>query len=245
MLIWQLVLIQIVTFVLIILFLRWLLYSHISRALRRLQKLNQENLEKERALKEELERAKREAEREIAEGRRQAENIRAQAREETEKNREDMLGKARREAKRLINEAIKDSQRKRAELTLEMQEKAVYLATDMVRYIFTERGREDLDIRLVDELLGEIEKLEKEKVKARAEDNKAEVVCACALKDAQKKRLKEALSSKLNRSITLTEKIDEGIVAGLIIKLGAFVIDGSVKNKLKKILPIMKEKAKE
>lgn len=245
MLIWQLVLIQIVTFVLIILFLRWLLYSHISRALRRLQKLNQENLAKEKTLKEELERAKREARREIAEGQRHAETIRTQAREEAEKNREDMLGKARREAKRLINEALKDCQRKSAELSLEMQEKSVYLATDMIKYIFTERGQEELDIRLVDELLGEIEKLEKEKVKARAGDNEAEVICACALKDAQKKRLKEALSSKLNRSISLAEKIDEGIVAGLIIRLGAFVIDGSIKNKLKKILPLMKEKAKD
>ena len=39
MLIWQLVLIQIVTFIFIILFLRWLLYSHISRALMRLKQL--------------------------------------------------------------------------------------------------------------------------------------------------------------------------------------------------------------
>ncbi len=243
MLIWQLILIQVATFILIVLFLRWLLHTHIGRALRRLQKLNQENLEKEKVLKEELERAKREAEREVEEGRRQAQELKEQARQEAEKNREDILTKARKEAKRLINEAVRDCQRKRMELTLEMQEKAVYLATDMIRYIFTERGREDLHTRLIDELISEIEMLEKEKLKP--EGNKAEVICAYPLREGQINRLKEALHLKLNRDIALSEQINQEIIAGLIIKMGGFVIDGSIKNKLKKILPLMKEKAKE
>ncbi len=243
MLIWQLVLIQVTTFALIILFLRWLLYSHISHALRRLQQLNQENLEKEKALKEELARAKREAEREIEEGRRLAEGIKEQAREEAERIREDMLSQARKEAKRLINEAVRDCQRKSAEFSLKMQEKTVYLAGDMIKYIFTEKGREDLHIQLIDELLGEIKGLQKEKVKA--EGDTAEVICAYPLKDTQKKSLKEILSSKLNRDITLTEKIDKEIVAGLVVRLGGFVIDGSIRNKFKKILPLMREEAGE
>ncbi len=241
MLIWQLVLIQATTFVLIIVFLRWLLSSHIARALKRLQQLNQQNLAKGKSLKEELERAKREAEREIKEGRSQAEAIKEEAKEEAEKVREDMLGQARQEAKRLINEAVRDCQRKSAELSLKMQEKAVYLANDMIRYIFTEKGREDLHIQLIDELLVEIKALEKEKVKAKG--NKAEVVCAYPLRDAQKKSLKEILSSKLNRDIAFTEKIDQEIVAGLVVRLGGFVIDGSIKNKFRKILPLMREKA--
>jgi len=243
MLIWQLVLIQVTTFVLIIMFLRWLLSSHITRALRRLQQLNQENLAKGKSLKEELERAKREAEREIKEGRSQAEAIKEEAKEEAEKVREDMLGQAKKEAKRLINEAVRDCQRKSAELSLKMQEKAVYLANDMIRYIFTEKGREDLHIQLIDELLVEIKALGKEKVKAKG--NKAEVVCAYPLRDAQKKSLKEILSSKLNRDIVFTEKIDQEIVAGLVVRLGGFVIDGSIKNKFRKILPLMREKAGE
>ncbi|UCB57608.1 MAG: F0F1 ATP synthase subunit delta [Candidatus Omnitrophota bacterium] len=242
MLIWQLVLIQIVTFALIVFFLRWVLYSHISHALRRLQKLNQENLEKEKALKEELERAKREAEREIEEGRRQGKEIIAQAKEEADKSRDDMLGVARKEAKRMINEAIRDCQRKKTELDLEMQEKAVYLASDMIKSIFTEHGQEDLNMRLIDELLLEIKGLDKGRLKAQGD--KAEVVSAYPLGDAQKKSLKEILISKLKKDITLTEKIDKEVISGLIIKVGGFVIDGSIKNKLKKIMPLMKERAK-
>jgi F-type H+-transporting ATPase subunit b len=241
--IWQLILIQLVTFILIILFLRWLLYTHISRALRRLQQLNQENLKKEKALKEELERAKREVERELAQGRQQAENIRAHAREEAQKDREEIIAQARKEAKRLINEALRDCQRKRIELISEAQEKAVYLATDMIRYIFTDQGRQDLHFQLINELIGEIKDLEQKKIKA--EGTQVEIICVCPLKDEQKRSLKQALQTKLNRNISLTERIDEDIIAGLIVKLGGFVIDGSIKNKLKKILPMMKEKARD
>lgn len=239
MVIWQLILIQAVTFVFIVLFLRWLLRSHIGSALKRLQRLTQENLEKRKVLKEELEMAKREIAAEIERGRHEAEGIKEQARGDAEKNRGDILAKAKKEAKKLISEAVRDAQRKKSELTLEMQGKAVYLAMDMIKYIFTEQGRENLHIQLIEELICEIEKLEKEKIKT--EGNQAEVICAFVLPDEQKKRLKEVLTSKLNKNITLAEKVDKEIIAGLIIKLKGFVIDGSIKNKLKRVLLILKE----
>lgn len=243
MLIWQLVLIQVATFTLIILFLRWLLYNHISRALRRLQQLNQQNLEKERVLKEELERAKRQAEGEIERGKIEAEGIKEKATQEAEKEARRILEVSRREAKRIISEGVRDSQRKYKDLLLQMQDKAVYLAMDIIRYIFTEPGQKNLQTQLIDELIIEIGALQKEKLKT--EGNNAEIISAFPLEDGQRTRLKQALSSKLNRDIRLTGSMDREIVAGLIIKLGGFVIDGSIKNKLKKILPLMKERAKE
>lgn len=243
MLLWQLVLIQIVTFGLIILFLRWLLYNQISRALKRLQQLNQQNLEREKALKEEMERARRQAETEIEQGKARAESIKEQAREEAEKIRKGMLETSRREAKRIVDEGIRESQRKHRNLLLEMQDKAVYLAMDIIRYIFTEKGCQALHARIIDELIENIAELEEEKIKA--ESDVAEIVCAYSLGEDQKKRLQQALSSKLGRNIILEEKIGQDIVAGLIIRLAGFVvIDGSIKNKFKRILPVMKEKAR-
>lgn len=243
MLIWQLIAIQIVTFILIVLFLRLLLHAHIGRVLRRLQKLNQENLEKRKALKEELEMAKNEIEGEIERGRREAESIKEQASSDAEKNRQEVLAKVKKEAKRLINEAMRDAQRKKAELTLEMQRKAVHLATDMVKYIFTEPGRENLHTQLIDEVIAGIEDMEKEKLKI--DGNQAEVIYAFSLLPEQKKRLKKALDSKLNKEIVLVEKKDEEVIAGLIIKLKGIVIDGSIKNRIKKILLAMKKDMKE
>jgi len=243
MLVWQIILIQIATFVLIVLFLRWLLYSHISRALERLQKLNQQNLEKEKMLKEEFGRARKQSELEIQQGKIQAENIKEQAKEEGEKTRRNLLEASKEEAKRIVNEGVRDSQRKNNDLLLEMQDKAVYLAVDIVRHIFTEKIRMALHAQVIDELIDDVAGLDKEKI--RAQGDRAEIVCAYPLEDQQKQRLQQALSAKLERNIVLEEAVDQEIVGGLIIRLSGFVvIDGSIKNKFKRVIPIMKDKAR-
>lgn len=243
MLVWQIIIIQIATFVLIVLFLRWLLYSHISRALERLQKLNQQNLEKEKVLKEEFERAKKQAELEIQNGKIQAEGIKEQAKEDGEKTRRSLLEASKEEAKRIVNEGVRDSQRKYNDLLLEMQDKAVYLAVDIVKYIFTEKIQQVLHNQVIEELIEDVASLDKEKI--RAQGDKAEIVCAYALGQDQKQRLQQALSSKLERNIILEETLDPEVVGGLIIRLSGFVvIDGSIKNKFKRILPIMKDKVR-
>ncbi|MBU0547404.1 MAG: F0F1 ATP synthase subunit delta [Candidatus Omnitrophica bacterium] len=243
MLVWQIILIQIATFTLIVLFLRWLLYNHISRALERLQKLNQQNLEKEKVLKEELDRARKQAEIEIKQGKVEAESIKEQAKEDGENTRRNLLEASKEEAKRIVNEGVRDSQRKYNDLLLEMQDKAVYLAVDIVRYIFTERIHQVLHAQVIDELIEDVSRLDKEKI--RAQGDKAEIVCAYPLEAGQKQKLQQALSSKLERNIVLEETIEQEIVGGLIIRLSGFVvIDGSIKNKFKRILPIMRDKAR-
>ncbi len=243
MLVGQLVLIQIATFGLIILLLRWLFYNQISRALKRLQQLNQQNLEKEKVLKEELKRAKKEVENEISQGKAQAKTIRDQARSEAEKARRGILEAARGEAKRIISEGERENQRRNKELLMQMQDKAVYLAIDIVRYIFTEKSLQILHTHLIEEFIDNIAELDKEKI--RAQNDLGEIVCAYPLEKGQKQRLQKVLSGKLDRNITLEEKLDKEVVAGLILRLSGFaVIDGSVKNKFKRILPIMREEAR-
>lgn len=243
MLVGQLVLIQIATFGLIILLLRWLFYNQISRALKRLQQLNQQNLEKEKVLKEELRRAKKEVENEISQGKAQAKTIRDQSRSEAEKERRGILEAARAEAKRIISEGERESQRRNKELLMQMQDKAVYLAVDIIRCIFTDKSLQILHNYLIEEFTDNIDKLDKEKIKAQ--NDLGEIVCAYPLEEKQKKRLQEVLSGKLGRNIVLEEKVDQDIVAGLVLRLSGFaVIDGSVQNKFKRIVPMMKEEAR-
>ncbi|MFC1631105.1 F0F1 ATP synthase subunit delta [Candidatus Omnitrophota bacterium] len=243
MLIWQLVSIQLITFALIVLFLRWLLHGLISRALRKLHQLNQENLEKEKTLKEELDRARLQAQREIKQAQAEGENIKQLARAKAEQEREEIINSGRQEARRLLNQGERESQRKQVESDLELEQRAVYLANRMIKYIFTEPGQQDLQTHLIDQLLTEIEALDQARVKP--EGNQAEVTTAFKLKERQLLRLKQALVAKTNGKIGITEKVDPQIIAGLVIKLGGFVIDGSIKNKLKKIVPLIKEQAKE
>jgi len=53
------------------------------------------------------------------------------------------------------------------------------------------------------------------------------------------------LSNKLERNIVIEEAVDPEVVGGLIIRLSGFVvIDGSIRNKFKRIVPIMKDRAR-
>ncbi|TRZ52555.1 MAG: hypothetical protein D4S01_02715 [Dehalococcoidia bacterium] len=242
MLIWQLILIQIGTFTLIVLFLRWLLYSHISRALSTLHKLNQQNLAKEKALKEELARAKKQTEGEISRGKAEAEVLKQRLKTESETEAGGIIESARKEAKRIVDEGVRESQRKINELVAQMQEKTAYLAADMIKYILTQATQKNLQSQLVDELIEEIRNVSQEKLKV--ENHSIDVVSAFDLDSKQKSKIKDILSSKLGADITLTCYADEAIIAGIVLKSGGFIIDGSIRNKLKKILPIMKEQAK-
>jgi len=232
-----------VTFTAIVLFLRWLLYSQIARAVKRLQKLNQQNMQKEKILKDEIERAKKQADIEIEKAKAESEKMKEEAKITAEKEREELVARSKEEAKRIIADAVKDTKMREKDMLLEMESKAIHIATDMVRYIFTDKDLETLHTQLISGLIEDIKTLDVKPVNVK--QDRVQVVSAFKLEDKQKEKLKAVLSSKLGKDITLTEKLQEDVVAGLFIEIGSFVIDGSVKNKLKKVIPVMKQKVRE
>lgn len=61
-------------------------------------------------------------------------------------------------------------------------------------------------------------------------------VTAVELDDAQLKALGQSYAKKYDlTSVNLKNEVDKSIIGGVILKVGDCVIDGSVKNKLKKI----------
>lgn len=69
----------------------------------------------------------------------------------------------------------------------------------------------------------------------RSEDEgvvEAEVTSAMPLTDDQESALKESLKKKLGSDITLTTKVDESLIGGVVIRAGDMVIDGSIQSQL-------------
>ncbi|MCQ0970786.1 F0F1 ATP synthase subunit delta [Paracoccus sp. TK19116] len=69
----------------------------------------------------------------------------------------------------------------------------------------------------------------------------ADVTSAVALDDAQQKRLADTLSEKSGKKIKLNTRVDEGLIGGMIVKLGSQMIDSSVRSKLASLQNTMKE----
>ncbi len=63
----------------------------------------------------------------------------------------------------------------------------------------------------------------------------AEVVTAIKLDKTTSKRIKDKLEKLYEKEVYLESKIDEDIIAGVIVKIGDKTIDGSVKTKLKNL----------
>ena len=69
----------------------------------------------------------------------------------------------------------------------------------------------------------------------------ADVTSAVALDDEQKKRLAQTLSEKSGKKVKLNTRVDEGLIGGMIVKLGSQMIDSSVRSKLASLQNAMKE----
>ncbi len=62
------------------------------------------------------------------------------------------------------------------------------------------------------------------------------IITFSPLSKEQSQQLEKKLSQRLNRDVVLHTSIDESILGGAIIRAGDTVIDGSVRNKLNKLI---------
>jgi F-type H+-transporting ATPase subunit delta len=81
--------------------------------------------------------------------------------------------------------------------------------------------------------LGEIVEALVELAAERRSNALAEVRSAVALSDAQKERLREALSQATGRKVELKILVDPTVVGGVIARVGDQVFDGTVRTRLK------------
>lgn len=239
----QFVLIQLVSFAVIIIFLRWVLYRDITSTLSRLKQLNQENLKREEELKRELENARTECEEEIKRGQAEAGRIKDESRALAQATKEDAVQEARQEAKKIIVAAEEEKTRLNQKFISSVEAKIVELAFDLIKYVFTRELKEALHKELTDELIKQVQDLPPEKVIAEG-TGRVKIVSTYPLGAEQKQLLGRILSEKFGRGINLETAVDKELAAGLIIEYGGRVIDASLKNKLDKALPYIKEAIK-
>ncbi len=236
----QLIIIQIVAFIILIVVLRILFYKHLSSALIRLRELQEEALSKEAKIKEELSRLKLVKLAEIDKGRFEAKRLMEDAKKQSEALRDKLEDDARNESQKIIAQGkeIVDKMQKNLAATIELR--ALNLAMEMIRYTFTEKGIEGLQHQLMEELVMDIENLDKERVSVKS--GRAKVISSSPLTEEEKERIKKTLSSNLGYELVIEETIDQALVTGFIIQIGEFVIDGSLRNKLQKALPYIKNR---
>jgi F-type H+-transporting ATPase subunit delta len=69
----------------------------------------------------------------------------------------------------------------------------------------------------------------------------ATVTAASKLTESQVTALKQALKAALGKDIMLEEKVDAGLLGGLVVKVGSRMVDTSLRTKLNSLKVAMKE----
>ena len=66
-----------------------------------------------------------------------------------------------------------------------------------------------------------------------------EVISAGTLKDEQLAKITAAMEQRLSRKVKLNCKIDKSVIAGVIIRAGDMVIDGSVRGRIERLADVL------
>ncbi|PYN82140.1 MAG: hypothetical protein DMD97_01740, partial [Candidatus Rokuibacteriota bacterium] len=130
-------------------------------------------------------------------------------------------------------------ERMRVSLVAEMEEKAVGLASDILGRVFTAAVAQSIHAHLIDELIEEIGKSDGPRPELETET--VEVAVPFPLTQTQRERMNTIFSSNMARSVNVKEIIDGEIVAGMVVRLGNVVLDGSLKTKVKGMLAYVRE----
>lgn len=85
---------------------------------------------------------------------------------------------------------------------------------------------------ILSDITKEIETLQTEKAGGLV----GEIVSAVPLESGVASGVAQAISKKLNRPVQLTEKVDPGLIAGMRVTVSGVTYDGSVQNKIEKLV---------
>ena len=66
-----------------------------------------------------------------------------------------------------------------------------------------------------------------------------DVLSSSALSDTQQAKIVAAMEKRLSRKVKLNCKIDKSVLAGVIIRAGDLVIDGSVRGRLERLADVL------
>lgn len=230
----QLLIIQIITFIALLFVLRLLFRRNLDTALNRLNALHEENLVKEAQLTQELKRAQEEKEAEVKKGREEGAALVEEAKKEALKLRLKIEGEARAQAEKIIEEGKEEVKKLKEKLSKEIQNQSLELALNLIAKTFTEKNKEDLQHQFITEIIDEVAQLPRERFTVSTD--KVRVISSYSLEDTQRRNLEKVLEEKLGTHSRLEEIINKELISGLILEIGGLVIDGSLKNRLRKAI---------
>ena len=230
----QLIIVLVITNLGLFFILRVIFNKQLDVAIKRLQKLHQENLDREAKLKKEYEVAQEEHRQEVERGRQEATRIKEIAKESMNRLKDETLAKSKERAEAMLVAAKKEAEEYQNQAKQDLEKKAVKLSLELVKSTFSSEAMEPLQDQFIAEIIAVIEEMDDPRLKMQ--NGEVKFAAAVELSDKQKTALLNCLNHKTGRQLKLEITKEEGLVAGLIINFGELVLDASLQNRMKRAL---------
>ncbi|MBU0895466.1 MAG: F0F1 ATP synthase subunit delta [Candidatus Omnitrophica bacterium] len=231
--VFQLVIVQVVTFVAIVFVLRKLLYSESVKEALRLKKLKEETAQKQQELQQKIDAAQDAYKEKMMEAEEVSRAYHLKSKEEAQELKKQILDKANEEAEQIVRSAFNAKEKMREEIAEEMRKRMPMLISRIFKEFLSPAVRDVAHKELVRDVMDKIKKAEKITLKSRVD--KGEIVSARPLSDNDKREIEMLIRNNLGYEVSLRGKEDSELVAGVIIKFGTILIDGSLDNRLKQV----------
>ncbi len=235
--VFQLVIVQLVTFVAIVFVLRKLLYAESAKEMLRLKKLKEETADKQIDLQKKIDAAQDAYKEKMAEAEEASRAYNLKSKEEANELKKQVLDKANEEAEQIVRSAFNAKEKMREEIAEEIAEEMRKRAPMLISRIFKEflspAVRDMAHKELVRDVMDKIKKADKISFKSKVD--KGEIVSARPISDKDKSEIELLIRDNLGYEVPLHGKEDGELVAGVIIKLGTILIDGSLDSRLKQV----------
>lgn len=233
-----LLIIQVITFVFLIIVLKALFNKHLNAALIRLKGLHQENLARETELSKKIKEAQEQRRAQIEEGKKEAKQIIEVAKNEAVSLCSNTETDAQHKAERILQKGREEIEKAKKNIAADIESSALNLSVQMIQHTFSSQGKEALHRQFIEEIISEIEGLDKSKFTVKTKD--IIVKTSYPLNDKEREEIKRVLSKKLGMAVEIEEKVDQELIIGLLVQIESLIIDGSLRNRLKRIIPYLK-----
>ncbi len=239
MIILNFIIVQIVLFVIIIFFMKKMVFTDTSSALIRLDRAR----ERVKKQEQELEKKKKECEEECdakrAKAAKEAEDILKEARERAEKESNDTLSRSKTKGEEIVQKAIDAKDKIRKDILKDIDIKTIDFSSRALDKVLQKKMGEKFNEYLAEDFIEEFKSTD---AKYIGKDVKSvEVISRYKLPAETLKRISKTINEKLKRDLKVLEKTDNKVLNGIVLKFGTLVIDGSLAANIKDAMEQIKK----
>jgi ATP synthase F1 delta subunit len=229
-----LITLQILFFVGLLFFLRYVLTRNISKATGHLHDLSKDYVSKEEEAARILQKAQSEAKSILAREAQAGEQAMEKILKEAQVQRDQIITEAHQRSSEITEKAQRNAEFVHTQLDQKIDGRAKEIVREMIHKVIPKEFLRGVH----DRWLMEAEKgdLNLKHLKLTDHVHEAKVISAFPLTDEQKENLQKKLTKKVGNGVVLKADVDPILIAGYTIQIGSVVMDASLRYKIEKAM---------